>query len=146
MTQTTLVRQIAARPALVFEALVTAEAIAAWWACQDAPAESVVCDPRVGGRYEVRFKTPDGSAHVCGGEYLEIVPPERLVMSWRWLVNGIDDEHDRVSRVEFRLRAIAAGTELTLEHSALANDDSARGHEGGWAASLAKLRARFAHA
>ncbi len=145
MTQATLVRRIAARPDIVFEALVTADGICAWWGCGDAPAVSAVSDPRVGGRFEVRFAT-DGWEHVCTGEFLEIARPEYLVMSWRWIVGGEPDERDRVSRVEFRLRPIDIGTELTLVHSELCNDVSARSHESGWAGSLAKLTHRFASA
>jgi uncharacterized protein YndB with AHSA1/START domain len=146
MTQAMLVRRIAARPDIVFEALVTAEGIGAWWGCGDAPAVSAVSDPRVGGRFEVRFATTDGWEHVCTGEFLEIARPEHLVMSWRWIVGGEPDERDRVSRLAFRLRPIDIGTELTLVHSDLCNDVSARSHEGGWAGSLAKLTRRFASA
>lgn len=146
MTQTTQVRRIAARPDLVFQALVSPEMMVEWWGCYDAAASSVVSDLRVGGRYEVRFPAGDGREHVCGGEYLEIVRPERLVMSWRWLANGVDEERDRVSRVEIRLRAIELGTELTLIHSALRSDGSAHAHAAGWAGSLDKLVQRFAQA
>ena len=144
MTQATLVRRIAARPDLVFQALVEAEAVGAWWGPKGATSISAASDPRVGGRYEVRFSTSDGVEHVCGGEYLEIARPEHLVMSWRWLAGGADDEHGRVSRLEFRLRAIAIGTELTLVHSELATEASALGHEGGWTGALDKLVRRFA--
>jgi len=144
MSGATLVRRIAARPELVFRALVTAEAMAEWWGPHDAPAISAVSDPRVGGRYEVRFATADGVEHVCGGEYLELAAPERIVMSWRWLVNGVEDERGRVSRVEIRLRAIEIGTELTLTHTELCNEASAQSHELGWTGSLAKLLRQLA--
>jgi hypothetical protein len=64
-------------------------------------------------------------------------------MSWRWTENGQLDERDKVSRVEFRLRAIPTGTELTLVHSLLSNENSARDHEGGWDGALRKLERRF---
>jgi uncharacterized protein YndB with AHSA1/START domain len=144
MTQAMLVRRIAARPDIVFEALVTAEGIGAWWGPADVPAISAVSDPRVGGRFEVRFATTDGREHVCTGEFLEIARPEHLVMSWRWIVAGEPDERDRISRLEFRLRPIDIGTELTLVHAELCNDVSARSHEGGWAGALVKLTRRFA--
>ncbi len=146
MTQAVLVRRIAARPEIVFEALVTAEGIGAWWGPADIPAISAVSDPRVGGRFEVRFATTDHQEHVCAGEFLEIARPEYLVMSWRWIVGGEPDERDRVSRLEFRLRPVDIGTELTLVHAELCNDVSARSHEGGWAGALVKLTRRFASA
>jgi uncharacterized protein YndB with AHSA1/START domain len=144
MTQATLVRRIAARPDIVFDALVTAEGIGSWWGCGDIPAISAVSDPRVGGRFEVRLATADGREHVCAGEFLEIARPGHLVMSWRWIFGGEPDERDRVSRLEFRLRPIDIGTELTLVHSELATDVSARSHEGSWAGGLDRLVRRFA--
>ncbi len=143
MTRACLVRRIAARQAIVFEALVTADGIRAWWGPDDGPAISAEVDARVGGGFRVRFRTADGLEHECAGEFLEIDRPERVVMSWRWIQNGRLDEHDKVSRVEIRLRAIETGTELTLVHSHLSNEDSAPAHEGGWDGALQKLMRRF---
>ncbi|HEY6035279.1 MAG TPA: SRPBCC domain-containing protein [Kofleriaceae bacterium] len=144
MTQTTLLRRrIAARPDIVFDALVTAEGLASWYGPDDAPVIAAMSEPHVGGRFEVTFRTKDGLQHTCAGEFLELTRPERLVMSWRWIAGGVDDERDRVSRLEFRLRATAAGTELTFIHSELATDASALSHEGGWGGALDKLTRRF---
>ena len=139
MTATTLIRRIAARREIVFDALVTGEGIASWYGPADTPAISAASDPRVGGSFEARFRTDDGREHVCAGEFLEMVRPERVVMSWRWIFGGEPDEQDRVSRLEFRLRAIDNGTELTLVHSELYTEASARSHEWGWGGALVKL-------
>jgi uncharacterized protein YndB with AHSA1/START domain len=60
MTHATPVRRIELRPGIVFEALVTAEGIGSWWGPDDVPTISAVSDPRVGGRFELRFGTADG--------------------------------------------------------------------------------------
>ena len=145
MTQAVLVRRIAARPVIVFDALVTADGIASWWGPHDEPAISAAADPRVHGNFRVRFRTADGREHECSGEFLEIVKPTRVVLSWRWTGGGEPDEvaAENVSRVEFRLRAIDTGTELTLIHSALMTDVSAHSHEGGWGGALEKLLRQF---
>jgi uncharacterized protein YndB with AHSA1/START domain len=146
MTETAvLVRRIAARPAVVFDALVTADGIASWWGPADEPAISAQVDTRVNGGFRVRFRTFDGREHECTGQFLEIVKPTRVVISWRWAEGGEPDEvaADNVSRVEFRLRAIDTGTELTLTHSALTTEVSARSHEGGWGGALEKLLRQF---
>ena len=139
MTAATLVRRIKARPSIVFDALVTAEGIGAWFGPDDLPVVSAKSDPRLGGAFEVSFRTFDGLTHVCAGEYLELVRPERAVMSWRWTSGGEADERGKTSRVEFHLRAIDIGTELTLIHADLTTDVSARSHQGGWSGALDKL-------
>jgi uncharacterized protein YndB with AHSA1/START domain len=140
-----LVRRIAARPAIVFDALVTAEGIASWWGPDDLPVLAATAEPRVHGSFRVRFRRFDGGEHECTGEFLEIVRPSRVVMSWRWIDGGVRDEcePDNISRLEFRLRAIDTGTELTLIHSALRTEASARSHEGGWAGALEKLLRQY---
>ncbi|HEX3704528.1 MAG TPA: SRPBCC domain-containing protein [Vicinamibacterales bacterium] len=143
MTQVALVRRIAARPAIVFDALVTAEGISSWWGPDDFPVVSAVADPRVGGSFRVRFRTRDGLEHECAGEFLEIERPARVIMSWRWILGGLVEEHGNVSRLEIRLRSIETGTELTLIHAGLRSEDSARSHEGGWDGALEKLIRRF---
>jgi uncharacterized protein YndB with AHSA1/START domain len=143
MTAVCLVRRIAARPAIVFDALVTAEGIGSWWGPDDVPAISAEANPRVGGTFRVRFRTADGLEHECTGQFLEIEKPGRVVMSWSWSLGGMIEETGKVSRLEIRLRPIETGTELTLVHADLSGEVSARGHEGGWSGALKKLIRRF---
>jgi uncharacterized protein YndB with AHSA1/START domain len=140
MTSLTLVRRIKAQRSIVFDALITPEGIANWWGPDDGPVLAAETDPRVGGRFRVRFRMLDGSEHESNGEYLEVVKPERLSMSWRW-TGGVEDPGE--SLVEIRLRAVAEGTELTLTHSRLHDEETRRSHEEGWSGALDKLERHF---
>jgi uncharacterized protein YndB with AHSA1/START domain len=133
------VRRIRARPSIVFDALTTPESIARWWGPDDGPVLLAKTDVRVGGRYRVRFRMLDGTEHESSGEYLEVVRPRRLAMSWRWA--GGEDPGE--SLVEIDLRGIAEGTELILTHSRLHDGQSRRGHEEGWNGALDKLERHF---
>jgi uncharacterized protein YndB with AHSA1/START domain len=127
-----LVRHIRAQPHVV-----TAEGIAQWWGPDAGPVLVAELDSRVGGRYRVRFRRLlDGTEYESSGEFLEVVPHERIAMSWRW-TDGVPDPGE--SRVEITLKAIPEGTELTFVHSNLNNEDTRRGHEEGWTGSLDKL-------
>jgi uncharacterized protein YndB with AHSA1/START domain len=139
MTTLTIVRKIAARPSIVFEALTTPEGIAHWWGPDGGPVLLAETDVRVGGRFRVRFRMLDGSEHESSGEYLEVVRPQRLAMSWRWA--GGEDPGE--SRVEIDLRPIAEGTELTFKHSRLRDEETRRSHEAGWNGALDKLERHF---
>jgi uncharacterized protein YndB with AHSA1/START domain len=143
VTAVTLVRRIAARRSIVFDALVTPEGLTSWWGPEDLPVLSATADVHVGGHFCVRFWTLDGSEHECTGQFLEVVRPERIAMSWRWSAGGEPEEQGAESRVEFHLREIDTGTELTLIHSALRNEISAHSHEWGWDGALKKLLRRF---
>jgi uncharacterized protein YndB with AHSA1/START domain len=139
MRSLTLVRRIAARPSVVFEAMTTAEGVAAWFGPDDLPVVRAEMDARVGGAYRVHFRTLDGRDHEAAGEFLELVPPRRIVMSWSWAFGGELEESGRVSRVEVELRPIEDGTELTFTHAALSSEASERSHAGGWTGALDKL-------
>jgi len=142
MTSLTLVRRIAARPSIVFEAMTTAEGVAAWYGPDDLPAVRAEMDPRVGGVYRVHFRTlegHDGHDHEACGEFLEVVPPRRIVMSWTWAIGGPPEERGRTSRIEIELRPIGDGTEVTFTHTALWNEASEKSHTWGWTGALNKL-------
>ncbi|MGA7487977.1 MAG: SRPBCC domain-containing protein [Xanthobacteraceae bacterium] len=140
MTSLTIVRRIAARPSIVFDALITPEGIACWWGPDAGPVLIAETDVRVGGRFRVRFRMLDGSEHESSGEYLEVARPRRLAMTWRW-AGGEEDPGE--SLVEIDLRAIAAGTELTFTHSRLHDEETRRSHEQGWNGALDKLERHF---
>lgn len=135
MTSLTLVRSIAARPEVVFDAITTPEGITRWWGPDEGPVLLAEIDLRVGGVFKVRFRTLDGSEHESSGEILELVRPARLVMSWRWL----GQEGEGESRVEFALRPVDDGTELIFTHALLSSEQARREHEQGWSGALAKL-------
>ena len=140
MTNLTLVRRIKAWPSIVFDALTTVEGVANWWGPDAGPLLAAEIDPQVGGRFRVRFRMLDGSEHESSGEYVDVVKPERLIMTWRW-TGGVEDPGE--SLVEFKLRAVADGTELTVTHSGLHDDETRRSHEHGWTGALDKLERHF---
>ena len=127
----TLVRRIAARPSIVFEAVTTAEGVSAWFGPDDLPVVHAEMDARVGGAYRVHFRTLDGLEHEARGQVLEIDPPRRIVMSWIWAFGGVAEERGRASRVSIDLRPIEIGTELTFTHADLWDEPSAKSHTQG---------------
>jgi uncharacterized protein YndB with AHSA1/START domain len=141
MTSLTLVRRIKARPQVVFDSVTTAEGMAHWWGPDAGPVLLAESDPRVGGRFRVRFRMLDNTEHESAGEFLEITRPQRVVLSWRWK-GGLEDPGE--SRIEITLRAVPEGTELTLTHSRLQDEDARVSHEQGWTGSLNKLETHFA--
>jgi uncharacterized protein YndB with AHSA1/START domain len=141
MNSLTLVRLIKARPPIVFDAVTTAEGIAQWWGPDAGPVLLAEADPRVGGSYRVRFlRLLDDIQYECSGEFLEIVRPELVVLSWHWK-DGLPEPGE--SRVRFSLKPVSEGTELTLIHSQLRDETGRVSHTDGWAGALKKLQAHF---
>jgi uncharacterized protein YndB with AHSA1/START domain len=119
--------EIEAPPEVVFEHLVEAERMVAWM------GQRARLRPIPGGEFAV-----DINGYLVRGEYLEVDPPRRVVVSWG--MAGTEDLPPGLSRVEFTLTPTATGTSLTLVHSGLP-ESRAKGHSAGWANYLARLRA-----
>ena len=82
----TIQRQLNTGPDRVYAAWTEAEKIARWFGPSVVEQDSVKAkmDVRVGGSFQVSFKTDDGEFHQVGGIYREVVPNRKLVFSWAW--------------------------------------------------------------
>lgn len=69
---------------LVWRASTEADRFAQWWGPRGYSCEVREWDLRPGGRWEAVQTAPDGSTHRFWGEYLEVVAPERLVLTQRF--------------------------------------------------------------
>jgi uncharacterized protein YndB with AHSA1/START domain len=75
-----LTRTFAASPERVYNAWLDHAVLFQWSAPANCTMVSLETDSRVGGRWESRFLFGTGEEHVTVGEYLELVPGQRIVM------------------------------------------------------------------
>jgi len=137
-TTVRLTRILNAAPERVFAAWTTAEAMKQWASPGDMTVPSASCDLRVGGRYEILMRAPDGAEHRVAGVYREIDSPNRLVYTWQWQ----DRPGAPETVVDVRFKRHGAGTELVLVHE-LPDEASRDRHEHGWNGCLDKLVPMF---
>jgi uncharacterized protein YndB with AHSA1/START domain len=131
----TIVRQFNAAPERVWHALTDPQALKLWMGPSDAFSVPVAeCDVRVGGRYRLVMKAPDGEMHDVSGVYREVVPNRKLVYTWAW-----KSTPERESLVTLRLRAAGGGTELTLTHEQFFDAEARDRHSAGWTGCIARL-------
>ncbi|MEM9037473.1 MAG: SRPBCC family protein [Actinomycetota bacterium] len=119
---------IEATPATVFRYFVDPERLVRW---QGIEAD---IEPEPGGRMRIRIN----QGAVALGEYLEVVPDERLVFTWGW--EGNDGVPPGSSTVEVTLTPEAGGTTVTLVHRDLPDAQAATDHGAGWTHYLARLQ------
>lgn len=76
-------RTFAAPREKVWQAWTDPKALRRWFLPADDFSTSLVeVDLRLGGKYRIQMKSPDGEFHTVGGVYREILPPEKLVFTW----------------------------------------------------------------
>ena len=86
-----LTREFNAPRSLVFEAFVKAEHLRLWWGRTGSTLTVCEVDLRPGGTWRYVTRNANGSEHPFRGEYREIVPPERLVYTFMYDVDGFRD-------------------------------------------------------
>ncbi len=117
---------IKAPPERVYECFTRPEAIVRWM------GEYAVLEPTPGGEFTV-----DVRGAPVRGQYLELDPPNRLLISWGYA--GSAQLKPGASTVEVRFIAEPGGTRVELEHRDLP-DEQRHGHAVGWTHYLARLR------
>ena len=109
-TTFTIERTFGATPARVFAAFASVEAKARWMFCHSEWEQSEFeIDFRVGGREYLRTGPKGGEAHIMSGIYQDIVPNERIIISFSM---HLDDVKISVSLVTIELKASGDGTRL----------------------------------
>jgi uncharacterized protein YndB with AHSA1/START domain len=76
-----IVREFAAPRALVFKAWTDPNHLAQWWGPKGFTNPVCEWDPRPGNAIYVVMRAPNGTDYPMGGEFREILPPERLVFT-----------------------------------------------------------------
>lgn len=80
-TQVQITRVFDAPRDLVYRAWTTPELVRQWWAGDQGEIKSVEIDLRVGGTWRYAMVTNSGFEVAFRGQYLELVPGERIVSS-----------------------------------------------------------------
>ena len=130
-------RMLNATPERAFQAWTSPEYIKQWMRPEPGMAVPLAnVDLRVGGKFRIQMRKPDGEFFTAVGVFKEIKPPERLVYTWDWEKDGSGAEFGEVEgkpslvTVEFVKRG--EQTELVLTHSRFATVESRDSHARGW--------------
>ncbi len=127
---------------IVFEAWINPFHLAQWFGPKVFTNPVTEVDARVGGKWKVVMRAPDGTEYPTVGVYREIVKPERLVFTNNALDNDGNKLLEGFTTVTFE--EFEGKTKLTLTTRAKGlvegTDQMLAGMEEGWSQSLGKLR------
>lgn len=129
-------RILASKPEKVYRAFLEPDAVASW-----LPPFGFLCtvhelDARVSGKHKMSFRNfTTGGSHSFGGEYLELVPNERLVYTDRFDDPNLPGE----MKVTVTLKPVSVGTEMTIEQQGVPDVIPLEACYLGWQESLQKL-------
>jgi len=133
-----LQRVLRAPPERVYRAFVDAAAMAKWLPPHGFTCSVQQMEARVGGRFRMSFTNfTTGHGHSFGGEYLELVPGERL----RYTDKFDDPNLPGEIMVTVTLQAVSCGTELGIVQEGLPEVIPLEMCYLGWQDSLLQLAA-----
>ena len=129
-------RVLRAKPEKVYRAFLDASAMAKWLPPYGFSCTVHRLDARVGGTFRMSFHNfSSGNGHSFGGEYLELVPNERI----RYTDKFEDPNLAGVLEVTVSLKPVVCGTELSITQAGISEVIPLEMCYLGWQESLAQL-------
>lgn len=129
-------RVLRSTPEKIYRAFLDGDAMSKWLPPHGFTGKVHHCDPRVGGTFRMSFTNfGTGSTHAFGGEYLELVPHERL----RYTDKFDDPNLPGVITVTVILKKVSCGTEVHIEQAGVPAVIPAEACYLGWQESLTHL-------
>ena len=129
-------RVLATTPEKVYRAFLESDAIAKW-----LPPNGFTCivhhmEPKVGGSHRMSFRNfTTGHGHSFGGQYVELVPHERLVYTDKFDDPNLPGE----MRVTVTLKKVSVGTEVNIVQEDVPDVIPVEACYLGWQESLRNL-------
>jgi uncharacterized protein YndB with AHSA1/START domain len=129
-------RVLATTPEKVYRAFLEADALAKW-----LPPNGFACtvfhlEPKVGGTFKMSFRNfTTGKSHSFGGEYVELVPNERL----RYTDKFDDPNLAGDIQVTVMLKKVSVGTEVNILQEGIPDVIPPEACYLGWQESLRNL-------
>jgi len=129
-------RVLRAAPEKVYRAFLAPDAMAKWLPPNGFTGKVDHVDAKVGGTYRMSFTNfTTGRSHSFGGEYLELVPSERIRHTDRFDDPNLPGE----MQTTITLKKVSVGTDLHIVQEGLPDVIPAEACCLGWQESLALL-------
>jgi uncharacterized protein YndB with AHSA1/START domain len=129
-------RVIRAPAERIYRAFLDADALVKFMPPHGFTAKVHQLDARVGGKYKMSFTNfGTGQSHSFGGEYVELVPNERIVNTDRFDDPNLPGE----MRTTVSLRAVSVGTEVNVVQEGIPEAIPTEACHLGWQETLMLL-------
>lgn len=129
-------RVLRTKPEKIYRAFLDPAALARWLPPDGFTGTVHELEAKVGGRHRMSFTNfTTGNGHSFGGQYLELVPNERL----RYTDRFDDPDLPGEIHVTVKLRAVSCGTEISLTQEGIPPAIPLEACYLGWQESLLNL-------
>src|SRR5688572_7164082 len=130
------VRKLPAGREKVFKAWTDQKQLAQWMGPDDMTIPSATVDAREGGGYRITMRSKEGKEVTVSGQYCEVKPAERIVMTWAWEQEG---GRGPVTCITIELKSAGKSTEMRFHHALFEDKNIRNSHRSGWQSIFDKL-------
>ncbi len=130
-------RVFTSKPERVYKAFIDPDAMAKWLPPNGFTGKVHSMDARVGGSYKMSFTNfSNGQSHSFGGDFVELVPNERLVYTDKFDDPNMPGE----MRTTVDIKQVSVGVEINIVQEGIPDMIPVEACYLGWQESLALLK------
>ena len=130
-------RVFTSKPERVYNAFIDPDAMAKWLPPNGFTGKVHSMDARVGGSYKMSFTNfSNGQSHSFGGDFVELVPNERLVYTDKFDDPNMPGE----MRTTVDIKQVSVGVEINIVQEGIPDMIPVEACYLGWQESLALLK------
>ena len=125
----------------VFKAWTDDNLLMQWFCSKGFRVVFADIDLRPGGAWRTGMESPEGKVFIEAGEYKEITPPERLVMTWAWEDAQGEEcaiDHETLVTVTFSVHEDNK-TKMQFKQEVFFTEKTRDGHSQGWSEAFDNL-------
>ena len=136
-----ITREFAAPRELVWQACTEARMLAQWWGPRGFTAPVCEWEAQPGNKIYVVMCAPNGTRYPMGGEFREVVPPERLVT----VTGALDEQGEFLFEILHTMTFAEHGgmTKLTMHSRVISATPGAGRYIGGFEAGMTQSLERL---
>jgi uncharacterized protein YndB with AHSA1/START domain len=138
----TITREFAAPRELVFQTWIDAKHVAQWWSPKGFTNPVCEWDARPGGDIYVVMQAPNGVRYPMGGQFREVIAPERLVLT----TGALDEQRNLMFELLHTVTFVEQNgqTTLTIRSRVIKTSPGAGKYIGGFEAGMSQSLERLA--
>ena len=119
---------------VIFDYFTVPELICTWWGPQNVTTEKAEIDLRSGGTCRWEMRDQNNALLILHGRIVEIIPPERLVMTHQW------EGDDQVTTLTLEFMEAGEKTRLLLQQEGISKAIPIHLYDDWWTSTLARLQ------
>lgn len=130
-------RRLKAPRALVFKVFTDPAHLVRWFGPEGFTVAECKVEARVGGKFYVDMRSPEGKPHRATGRFQAVDVHSRLVLTWAWLDEADKTGHETLLTLTFE--KIGDETDLVLHQEVFESADACASHNQGWSSCFNRL-------